>query len=101
VRSEAPLLRRLGTRFYLSSGSTADRRTAALAIAFAHALDALRLPHALYLRPGAHNGRFWLAQFPEALLYALPAPRSTIRVQPADTTKEHGWLAFPATSNAW
>jgi len=106
VRSEALLLRRLGTRFYLSSGSTADRRTAALAIAFAHGLDALRLPHALYLRPGAHNGRFWLAQFPEALRYALPAPRSTMRlmttrpVQPTDTAKEHGWLAFPATSNA-
>jgi enterochelin esterase-like enzyme len=79
VQSEAPLLRRLGTRFYLSSGSTADWRTAALAIAFAHELDALRLPHALYLRPGGHNGRFWLAQFPEALRYALPAPRRTMR----------------------
>jgi enterochelin esterase-like enzyme len=72
VRSEAPLLRRLGTRFFLSCGSTADRRTAALATAFARELDTLRLPHALYLRPGGHNGRFWLSQFPEALRYAPP-----------------------------
>ena len=72
VRREAPFLRTLGTRFYLSCGSTADHRTAALAIAFARELDALRLPRELYLRPGAHNGHFWLAQFPEALRYALP-----------------------------
>jgi enterochelin esterase-like enzyme len=72
VRNEAPQLRRLGTRFYLSCGSTADARTAALAKAFAHELDSLRLPHALYLAPGAHDGRFWLAQLPAALQYALP-----------------------------
>jgi enterochelin esterase-like enzyme len=76
VRRETPLLRRLGTRFYLSCGSTADSKTAALSTAFARELDALHLPHELYLRPGAHNGHFWLAQFPEALRYALPAESS-------------------------
>jgi putative tributyrin esterase len=73
VRSEAPLLRRLGTRFFLSCGDTADWKTAALSSAFASELDSLRLPHALYLRPGAHNGRFWRAQLPAALAYAVPA----------------------------
>jgi len=73
VRRETSLLRSLGTRFYLSSGDTADRRTAELALVFARELDALRLPHELYLAPGAHNGHFWLAQLPVALRYALPA----------------------------
>jgi hypothetical protein len=59
-------------RFYLSSGSTGDRKTAAVAVAFAHELSVLRLPHELYLRPGGHNGRFWRSQFPRALRYALP-----------------------------
>jgi hypothetical protein len=44
VRSEAPLPRRLGTRFYLSCGSRRDRKTAALATAFARELHTLRLP---------------------------------------------------------
>jgi enterochelin esterase-like enzyme len=74
VRSEARLLRRLGMRFYLSSGSTTDRKTAAVTLAFAHELSMLRLPHELYLRPGGHDGRFWLSQFPRALRYALPMP---------------------------
>ena len=72
IRREAPLLRLLGTRFFLSCG-TGDRHTAAFAVAFAHELRGLRLPYALALRPGAHNGRFWLAQLPDALRYALPA----------------------------
>jgi enterochelin esterase-like enzyme len=74
VRRRAPLLRRLGTRFYLSCG-TSDRRTAALAVAFAGELDLLRLPHRLNLAPGGHNGRFWRSQLPDALRYALPAAK--------------------------
>lgn len=73
VSRKAPLLRRLGTRFYLSAGTTTDRKTAALAVGFAAELQALGLPHALYLRPGGHDGRFWRAQLPAALRYALPA----------------------------
>jgi enterochelin esterase-like enzyme len=68
---EAPLLRALGTRFFVSCGSTHDRGNAALAVAFAAHLSALRLPHMLWLRPGAHDGRFWRAQLPEALVYGL------------------------------
>jgi enterochelin esterase-like enzyme len=71
VRRDAPLLRRLGTRFYLSCG-THDRKTAALAVAFAGELDLLRLPHRLSLAPGGHNGRFWRSQLPTALRYAFP-----------------------------
>jgi putative tributyrin esterase len=71
VRRKAPLLRRLGTRFYLSGG-TRDRKATAFASAFARELRVLRLPHKLHLRPGGHNGRFWLSQFAVALRYALP-----------------------------
>jgi enterochelin esterase-like enzyme len=72
VRREGTLLRLLGTRFFLSSG-TGDPHTTAHTVAFARELRSLGLPYALYLRPGAHNGRFWLAQLPAALSYALPA----------------------------
>jgi S-formylglutathione hydrolase FrmB len=68
---EAPLLRRLGTRFYLSCGWTHDRITAGWARAFDRELVRLRLPHALVLRPGGHDGRFWRAQLPGALDYAF------------------------------
>ena len=76
VRVEARLLRRLGTRFYLSSGTTTDRRTAALTVAFSNELAALRLPHTTYLAPGGHDGRFSRSQFPRALRYAF-SPAST------------------------
>ena len=78
ARDDARLLRGIGTRFYLSSGSTADRKTAAAAVRFAGELDALRLPHVLYLRPGGHDSRFWRSQLPEALRYALPTPRHAV-----------------------
>jgi enterochelin esterase-like enzyme len=70
---EARLLRRLGTRFYLSCGSTHDRITAAWARTFDRELVRLRLPHDLVLRPGGHDGRFWRAQLPTALDYAFDA----------------------------
>jgi enterochelin esterase-like enzyme len=71
VRSRAPLLRRLGTRFYVSCGAR-DRGTARLASAFADELRALQVPHRLYLGRGGHDGRFWRSQLPRALRYALP-----------------------------
>lgn len=71
VRKEAPLLRRLGTRIFVSSGDTRDARTANLAQKFAGELASLRLPYELWLRPGAHNGKFWRAQLGPALRYAL------------------------------
>ena len=71
VEREAPLLRSLGTRFFVSCGVTHDLGNAAFALAFAAHLSVLRLPHLLWLRPGAHDGKFWRAQLPEALLYGL------------------------------
>jgi enterochelin esterase-like enzyme len=77
---EAPLLRRLGTRFFLSSGTTRDRASASAARAFAAELGALGLPHRLWLGPGGHNGKFWRSQFPAALGYALVGqPRARSR----------------------
>jgi enterochelin esterase-like enzyme len=72
VLREAPALHRLGTRVYLSSGSTHDRWTTGVTVAFARELAALRVPYSLYLAPGGHDGRFWRSQLPEALRFALP-----------------------------
>jgi enterochelin esterase-like enzyme len=71
VRREAGLLRRLGTRVFLSSGTTRDRLTAAATESFALELRALRIPHDVELAPGGHNGAFWRRQLPAALAYAL------------------------------
>jgi enterochelin esterase-like enzyme len=68
---EAALLRLLGTRFFVSCGSTHDRANEAFALAFAARLRALALPYELWLRPGGHDGAFWRAQLPQALRYAL------------------------------
>jgi enterochelin esterase-like enzyme len=71
VEREAPLLRSLGTRFFVSCGSTRDLANAALALAFVERLHGLGLPHRLWLRPGAHDGAFWRSQLPEALRYGF------------------------------
>lgn len=71
ARREAPLLRRLGTRIFLSSGTTHDRETAAGTRTFSKELRGLKLPHRLWLGPGGHDGRLWRAQLPAALAYAL------------------------------
>lgn len=77
ARREAPLLRRLGTRFFLSSGTTHDRVTAAGTRRFARELATLRLPYRLVLEPGGHDGRFWRRQLPAALEYAEPPTGSS------------------------
>jgi hypothetical protein len=71
VRREAPLLRRLGTHFFISSGTTHDRDDARAARAFAAELELLGVRHRLWLGPGGHDGRLWRAQLPEALRYAF------------------------------
>jgi S-formylglutathione hydrolase FrmB len=71
VSREAPLLRSLGTRFFVSCGSTHDLGNALFALAFAARLRALHLPLDLVLRPGGHDGRFWREQLPAALRYGL------------------------------
>jgi enterochelin esterase-like enzyme len=77
ARAEAPLLRRLGTRFFLSCGASADRVTARETRAFSLELRALRLPHTLWLAPGGHDGALWRRQLPSALTYALDQPAVT------------------------
>jgi enterochelin esterase-like enzyme len=76
ARREAPVLRRLGTRFFLSSG-TGDRDAAHAAESFARELSSLRIPHRLWLAPGGHDGRFWGAQLAPALRFALPGSART------------------------
>ncbi len=71
ARREAPLLRRLRTRIFLSSGTTHDRETAAGTRTFSTELRGLRLGHRLWLAPGGHDGRLWRSQLPAALGYAL------------------------------
>jgi enterochelin esterase-like enzyme len=71
VRQEAPLLRRLGTRFFLSCGTTHDKETAAGTKLFSVELRSLGLAHRLWLAPGGHDGKLWRAQLPAALTYAL------------------------------
>lgn len=71
VYREAPLLRSLGTRFFLSAGSTRDRATARNTKAFSDELRALGLSHELWLAPGGHDGDFWRRQLPFALRFAL------------------------------
>jgi enterochelin esterase-like enzyme len=75
--TEAPLLRRLGTRFFLSCG-TADPGNLIRSIEFARLLSALGLPHRTFFAPGGHNGRFWEAQLPQALRNAFPSQGSPV-----------------------
>jgi enterochelin esterase-like enzyme len=72
VAREASVLRRLGTRFFLSCGTTHDRQTAEETKTFSSELRVLHLPHRLWLAPGGHDGRLWRAQLPTAVAYAFP-----------------------------
>jgi len=75
AKREAPLLHRLGTQFFLSSGTTHDRAGARAAASFAAELSSLHITHRLWLAPGGHDGALWRAQLPAALRYALvPGP---------------------------
>ena len=69
--ADARLLRSLGTRFFLSCGTTRDRATARDTRAFSRELRSLGLPHELWLAPGGHDGSLWRRQLPAALLFAL------------------------------
>ena len=71
VRAEAPLLRRLHTRFFLSTGPGHGRVSAAATVRFARLLHALRLPYRLELldrKPGA-----WERQLVDGLRWAFAA----------------------------
>ena len=86
---EAPLLRRLGTRFFLSCGTTHDRETAAETKGFSAELRTLHLPHRLWLAPGGHDGRLWRAQLPAAVAYAFPT----------ENLDSSGWTSSSLTSS--
>lgn len=77
AETKAALLRRLGTRFFLSCG-TGDRGNLVLSTNFARLLSELGLPHRTFFAVGGHNGRFWQAQLPEALRYAFPSHGSPV-----------------------
>jgi enterochelin esterase-like enzyme len=75
VRGRAALLRRLGTRFFLSAG-THDRVDVRAADAYARLLRALRLPVTVSLAPGGHSGREWRGQLTAALEASFPPDAS-------------------------
>jgi enterochelin esterase-like enzyme len=70
VEHSAALLRTLGTRFFLSSG-TGDPIDLAQAQGFAQLLAANHVPRRLVLGPGGHDWRFWDHQLPAAIEYAF------------------------------
>jgi enterochelin esterase-like enzyme len=73
VREEASLLRRDGTRFYVSVGGNHAQIRAVWTLAFARELTALRLQHELWVMPPADKGHFWSATVPTALRFAVAA----------------------------
>lgn len=70
LRREAPLLRRLGTRFYVSVGGNHGQILRRWSLAFDALAGRLGLPHDLWLLPAAERGHFWRATVPSALAYA-------------------------------
>jgi enterochelin esterase-like enzyme len=81
VAADAPAVRRAGIRIFVSAGrrdrvATRDART------FSRRLTAARIEHRLVVRAGGHNGRFWRAQLPDALRYALAPERSPLNARP-------------------
>jgi enterochelin esterase-like enzyme len=70
VRSEAAILRRSGTRFFISTGGNHGDILTRWSVSFAHELRALGLPVELWRLPAADQGHFWRSTLPSALLYA-------------------------------
>ena len=71
VRREARLLRRLGTRFELSTGAAHGRITPSLTSGFAAELRALRLPLSVWHVPRGVRGPGYALQLQHGLAYAL------------------------------
>jgi enterochelin esterase-like enzyme len=70
VRSRAPLLRKLGVRFYVSVGGGHGGVKRSWTLSFAAELDTLHLMHQLWRLPQSERGSFWRATLPSALTYA-------------------------------
>ena len=71
VPREDRLLRRLGTRFFLSCGSTRDRGNLPHTLSFGRLLASFHVSHRVWLGPGDHDGAFWRSQLPAAIDYAM------------------------------
>jgi S-formylglutathione hydrolase FrmB len=76
VRRETPLLRRLGTRFYVSVGGNHAQVLRRWSLEFDGLLGRLVLPHQLWTLPAADRGHFWRATVPSALAYAAAGFRA-------------------------
>jgi hypothetical protein len=71
VRREAPALRRVAVRFYISAGGNHGRVLRRFSVAFAWQLRVLHLAHELRLLPKESRGHFWRLTLPSALAYAV------------------------------
>ncbi len=71
VRREAPLLRRLGVKFELSSGVGHGTITPAMTTTFATELQSLHLPYTIWDVPRTINGPDYHDQIHHGLAYAL------------------------------
>jgi pimeloyl-ACP methyl ester carboxylesterase len=74
VSREAQQLRKLGTRFFLSTGKSGHGDVKARwTFEFSDELARLRLPHKLWVLPAAKRGHLFRTQLPAAIDYASPA----------------------------
>jgi hypothetical protein len=76
LRREAPMLRTLGTHFYVSVGGNHGSVLRRWSLDFASLLTRLRIQHELWLLPRSERGHFWRATVPSALAYAAAALRN-------------------------
>jgi hypothetical protein len=71
---EARQLRKLGVRFFLSTGTSGHGDVKARwTFEFVKELEGLRLPHKLWVLPPSKRGRLFRDQLPAAIDYASPA----------------------------
>lgn len=70
VRRDAPTLRRVGTRFFVSAGGNHGAILTRWSTGFASELRSLRLPVDFWRLPAADTGHFWSSTFAPALVYA-------------------------------
>jgi hypothetical protein len=75
VTQDYGALQRLGTQFYLSTGTSHGRVQASWTLRFGRRLLRLGLPVRVYRGVDRHNGRWWLSQLPMALEAAFPGPK--------------------------
>jgi poly(3-hydroxybutyrate) depolymerase len=74
VKREAPMLRRRGVRFFLSTGRSGHGSVAARwTFEYADLLTSLHLSHRLWVLPNKDRGHLYRNQLPAAIDYASPA----------------------------